>query len=146
MGVGGVARAGAARLRPRAGGGRGRARRPASARGLAGRPPPRRPPAGGRRAVWRRRSWGALAGAVLGAGFAVILPWLVRGRLAALDVIGATAWAAGLAAAGGALGTALGTAIARPDPRGAIAGAVVGGAFAVAARMARGEVTPARLR
>jgi serine/threonine protein kinase len=42
---------------------------------------------------------GALAPAVVWAGAAVILPWLVRGRSAAVDFVFASAWAAGLVAA-----------------------------------------------
>ena len=36
---------------------------------------------------------------VLWAAAAVVLPWLVRGRSLAVDIVGATVWAAGLAAA-----------------------------------------------
>ena len=42
---------------------------------------------------------GALAPALVWAGAAVILPWLVRGRLLAVDFVLASAWAAGLVAA-----------------------------------------------
>jgi hypothetical protein len=60
---------------------------------------------------------------------AVVLPVMVRGRVLALDVIGATAWSAGLAAATqGALGG---------SPRGLVAGAVVAGILAVALRASR---------
>ena len=45
----------------------------------------------------------ACAGAV-GGWRAAILPWLVRGRSAALDLVAATLWAAGLAAGAGAIG------------------------------------------
>jgi hypothetical protein len=54
---------------------------------------------------------------------------MVRGRVLALDVIGATVWSAGLAAATqGALGG---------SPRGLVAGAVVAGILAVALRASR---------
>jgi hypothetical protein len=42
---------------------------------------------------------GALAPAVVWAGAAVILPWAVRGRSAAVDFVLASAWAAALVAA-----------------------------------------------
>ena len=43
-------------------------------------------------------SLGVLLGAALWAGGAVVLPWIVRGRRAAVDVVAATVWAAMLAA------------------------------------------------
>jgi hypothetical protein len=57
---------------------------------------------------------GALAPAVVWAGAAVILPWMVRGRAPAMDFVLASAWASGLVAAtyaslrmaGGSLGDA----------------------------------------
>ena len=73
-------------------------------------------------------SSGAVAMAAVWALFAAILPWLVRGRYAALDLVAATVWAAGLGAAAAAVGRALAPGVARPDPRGLIAGAVVRGA------------------
>jgi hypothetical protein len=84
-------------------------------------------------------SSGALAMAAVWALLAAVLPWLVRGRRAAFDIVGATAWGAGLAAATGAVGQALSGAVAHPHPRGAVAGAVVAALFAVAARAVRGE-------
>jgi eukaryotic-like serine/threonine-protein kinase len=85
-------------------------------------------------------SAGVLLGAALWASAAVLLPVIVRGRNAALDVVAATVWSAALViatalAAAGAQGHAL-----HASPRGAIAGAVMGGAFAVAARALRGPV------
>jgi hypothetical protein len=57
---------------------------------------------------------------------AALLPFLVRGRLITVDLVGATAWAAGLAAGTqGALGA---------TPRGLIAGAIASGVLAVAVR------------
>ncbi len=76
---------------------------------------------------------GILLGALVWAAFAVLLPLLVRGRRAALDVVGASAW-------GGALGSACqvaGESVALPDPRGAAFGAALGAALAVAARAAQ---------
>jgi eukaryotic-like serine/threonine-protein kinase len=80
---------------------------------------------------------GALACAGLWAAGAAILPWLVRGRVAALDFVAATVWAAGLAAGAGAIGRTLGAAVPHPDPRGAALGAAVAVLLAVAARAIR---------
>ena len=71
---------------------------------------------------------------------AAVLPWLVRGRSAALDLVAATLWAAGLAAGAGAIGHALGAGVgaaagSRAAPRSAAAAAVL---IAVAARAVRG--------
>jgi hypothetical protein len=83
---------------------------------------------------------GVLLGAALWALAAVLLPLIVRGRSAALDVLAATVWSAGLVAAAPALdsGTLLGGAHA--GGRGAILGAVFGALLAVAARALRGPV------
>jgi hypothetical protein len=68
---------------------------------------------------------------VVWAAAAVVLPWLVRGRHLALDVVAATMWAAGLGSATVALAQWLAV-----EPRGAVPGAVVAGVAAVAgARM-----------
>jgi len=80
---------------------------------------------------------GALACAGLWAAGALALPWLVRGRSAALDLVAATLWAAGLAAGAGAIGRALGGAVPSPDPRGAPLGVAAGVLLAVAARALR---------
>ena len=84
-------------------------------------------------------SSGVLACAGLWAAGAAVLPWLVRGRSAALDLVAATLWAAGLAAGAGAIGHALrpGT-VPQPDPRGAALGAAAAVLIAVAARAVRG--------
>jgi hypothetical protein len=74
-------------------------------------------------------SGAAVLAAVWGAA-ALVLPWLVRGRHLAVDVVAATTWAAGLAAATASLGQALSL----PAARGLVAGAVVAGALAVALR------------
>jgi eukaryotic-like serine/threonine-protein kinase len=58
-----------------------------------------------------------------------LLPWLVRGRRLAPDLVAATAWAAGLAAG-------LQAAVAPASARGAIAGAVVAAVAALVARAA----------
>jgi hypothetical protein len=78
---------------------------------------------------------GALGIAVLWALAAAVLPVVVRGRAAAVDLVAAGMWAAGLAAGTGALAGALGWAA---EPRGLVAGAIAGGAVAVAARAWRG--------
>ena len=80
-------------------------------------------------------SGGTLAIAGLWAIAAALLPVLVRGRSAALDLIAAAGWAAALAAATQALSEAL---VLDPPP-GLVAGALVGGAIAVAARAVRGR-------
>lgn len=88
-----------------------------------------------RDALWPLLSAGALALAVLWGLAAILLPALVRGRSAALDLVGAAAWAAALAAATGALTQAL----LLDPPRGLAAGAVAAGAVAIAARAVRGR-------
>jgi hypothetical protein len=75
-------------------------------------------------------SQGTLLLAALWAVAALILPVVVRGRLFALDLVGATAWAAGLGSAAQAVA---------PGMRGLVAGAVAAGGLAVAARASRGE-------
>ena len=88
---------------------------------------------------------GVLACAGLWAVAAALLPWLVRGRRAALDLVAATLWAAGLAAGAGALGRALGSGVVpQPDPRGAALGAAAGVLIAVAARAVQGASNPPR--
>jgi eukaryotic-like serine/threonine-protein kinase len=79
-----------------------------------------------------------LLGAALWAGAAVVLPWIVRGRRMALDVVGATVWAAALASATPVLDSGLSAHVLHPTPRGALLGAIAGGIFAVAARALRG--------
>jgi hypothetical protein len=93
-------------------------------------------------AVWPVLTGGALAIGALWAAAAVLLPVLVRGRAFALDLVGATAWAAGLGSATQAIAAAL----TWPHPpgatlsmRGLVAGAVAAGGLAVAARASRGE-------
>jgi serine/threonine protein kinase len=85
-------------------------------------------------------SLGVLLGAALWAAAAALLPLLVRGRSAALDVLAATVWAAALAVAAPMLDNGLTAHAAQPSPRGAIVGAVLAGVLAVAARALRGPV------
>ena len=79
---------------------------------------------------------GALALAALWAVAAAALPVLVRGRVFAADVIGATAWAATLGSATQAVADTLSW---QPTMRGLVAGAVVSGGLAVAFAASRGE-------
>jgi hypothetical protein len=81
-----------------------------------------------------------LLGAGLWAGGAALLPLLVRGRNAALDVVAAVVWAAALAAAAPSLDAGLVAGAGHATPRGLIVGAVLGAAVAVAARALRGPV------
>jgi len=82
---------------------------------------------------------GALLGAALWGAGAMCLPWLVRGRRAALDVVAVTTWSAAIAAAAPLVDRGL-SAAAHASPSGAVLGAVFGGVFAVAARALRGPV------
>jgi hypothetical protein len=91
--------------------------------------------------VWPLLVPGTLFGALLWAAAAAALPLLVTGRALALDLVGATAWAAGLCAAAPAVDRGLG-AHGAATPRGAIADAVLAGALAVAARAVRGPAGP----
>jgi tRNA A-37 threonylcarbamoyl transferase component Bud32 len=85
---------------------------------------------------------GTLACAGLWAAGAAVLPWLVRGRGAALDLVTATVWAAALAAGASAIGHALHGSVPQPDPRGAALGAAVAVLLAVAARALRPASEP----
>jgi len=78
---------------------------------------------------------GTLALAALWALAAAVLPLLVRGRSAALDLVAAAGWAATLAAATQALSEAL----VLDAPRGLVAGALLAGVVAVGARAVRGR-------
>jgi serine/threonine protein kinase len=81
---------------------------------------------------------GALLGALLWASGSAVLPWIVRGRSAALDLVVATVWSAGIAAAAPALDAGLSSS--HHSPRGAVLGAVLAGAFAIGARALRGPL------
>ncbi len=76
-------------------------------------------------------------GALLWGAAAVVLPWIVRGRRASLDLLAAACWAAALALAERALDSGLSSG-AHPEPRGALLGAVLAGALAIALRAVRG--------
>jgi hypothetical protein len=69
-----------------------------------------------------------------------VLPWIVRGASAAIDIVAATAWSAALLSAVPVVrAVAAGHAV-QASPRGAVLGAVLGGVIAVAARALRGPV------
>ncbi|HEX8645414.1 MAG TPA: hypothetical protein VF715_00845, partial [Thermoleophilaceae bacterium] len=78
---------------------------------------------------------GTLAIAALWALAAALLPVLVRGRSAALDLVAAAGWAAALAASTQALSEAL----MLGPPRGLVVGALAAGVVAVGARALRGR-------
>jgi eukaryotic-like serine/threonine-protein kinase len=82
---------------------------------------------------------GLLLGALLWGAAAVVLPWIVRGSRAALDVFAATLWSALLVSFAPALDAGLRHG-AHPSPRGAVLGAVLGALLAVGARALRGPV------
>ena len=90
-----------------------------------------------RDAVAPALSGGAVLLAALWGAAAAALPLVVRGRAFALDLVGATAWAAGLASATQAVAEATGG-DGTAGVRGLVAGAVAAGAVAVAARASRG--------
>ena len=77
---------------------------------------------------------GALLYVVLWALAALALPWLVRGRWLAADVVAGSTWAAALGAGTAAIATTIGA----PEPRGLVAGAIVAGILAVALPLLRG--------
>lgn len=86
-------------------------------------------------ALWPLVAGGGLGLAALWGLAALLLPLLVRGRSAALDLVGVAAWAAALAVATQILSEAL----VLDPPRGLAAGALAGGVIAVGARAARGR-------
>jgi hypothetical protein len=73
----------------------------------------------------------ALAPAVVWAGFALVLPLVVRGRWLAVDLVGAGLWACGLIAAHVALADLLATTTELDAARGAVAGSVGAAVLAV---------------
>ncbi|HYH90137.1 MAG TPA: serine/threonine-protein kinase [Solirubrobacteraceae bacterium] len=70
---------------------------------------------------------GALVQAALWAGASVVMPWFVRGRSLPADIVGATVWSAGLAAATASVGEA----VTGATPHGLVAGALAAGILAV---------------
>ncbi|MGA9284509.1 MAG: serine/threonine-protein kinase [Solirubrobacteraceae bacterium] len=77
-------------------------------------------------------------GALVWAIAATVLPWIVRGRNAVLDVIAAVAWTVALLAAVPLLEHALLAHANEPSPRDALLGAVLGCGVAICARALRG--------
>jgi eukaryotic-like serine/threonine-protein kinase len=80
--------------------------------------------------LWDGKAWPAtseLAYLPVFAAAAAILPWLVRGRSLALDVVLAAAWAGALGSATAAVAQGIGA----PEPRGLAVGAVLAGVLAV---------------
>jgi hypothetical protein len=73
----------------------------------------------------------ALAPALVWAAFAVALPFVVRGRWLAVDLVGAGVWALGLIAAQVALGDVLAAEVALDQARGAVAGSIAAALVAV---------------
>ncbi|MBN1528123.1 MAG: serine/threonine protein kinase [Thermoleophilaceae bacterium] len=69
---------------------------------------------------------------IVWAGFAALLPFLLRGRWLAMDCLGAALWAAGLMAALAAVGDLTAGGAVLDQARGAVAGALVGAVVAVA--------------
>ena len=83
---------------------------------------------------------GVLYGAAVWALAAVLLPWVVRGRGAVLDVVATSAWSLALLLASVPRYAGYTVSVVSGTPRGAVIGAILGGAFAVAARALRGPV------
>jgi hypothetical protein len=69
---------------------------------------------------------------IVWAGFAALLPLLLRGRWLAMDCVGAALWAAGLMVALAAVGDMVAGGAVLDQARGAVAGALVGAVAAVA--------------
>ena len=92
--------------------------------------------AGASDAVWPLLSSPALAPALVWAGFAVLLPFLVRGRSTGVDLAAGSLWAIGLLLAHSALGDLLASSGGLADARGAVAGTLIGAVAAVAAAAA----------
>jgi eukaryotic-like serine/threonine-protein kinase len=85
-------------------------------------------------------SLGVLAGAGVWAIAAALLPWVVRGRSATLDVVAAAAWSAALLLAFSPRHLGLSLHFVSATPRGAVLGGLLGGAIAVVARALRGPI------
>ena len=81
---------------------------------------------------------GVLLGACLWALAAAVLPWLVRGRHVALDVVAAVVWSAFLLAAAPSLDAGLSPGASAPLPRGAVLGAILASVIAIGGRALRG--------
>ncbi len=82
-------------------------------------------------------SSGALLLALVWGAAALVAPWLVRGRSLPADLVGATVWAAGLAATTAALGEWLGGRVGQAAPVGLVPGAVAAAALTLVLAHAR---------
>ena len=85
-------------------------------------------------------SLGLLYGVAVWALAAVLLPWVVRGRSAMLDVVAAAAWSVALLLAYTPSYAGLSVSVSSTPPDGAVLGALLGAAIAVLARAVRGPV------
>jgi len=85
-------------------------------------------------------SLGVLYGAGVWAVAAALLPWVVRGRSAMLDVVAAAAWSVALLLAYTPSYAGLSVSVSSTPPDGAVLGALLGAAIAVLARAVRGPV------
>lgn len=83
---------------------------------------------------------GTLLGALLWALGAAVVPWIVRGRSAAVDLVAVTVWSAALAAAAPVVDAGLSAHASHPSPRGAVLGAILGAVLAMVTRALRGPV------
>jgi hypothetical protein len=83
---------------------------------------------------------GMLFGATLWAVGALVLPWIVRGRSAALDLVATCSWSAGLIAAAPPLDRGLLNTLGMSGPRGVVLGGLLGGLLAMVLRALRGPV------
>ena len=83
-------------------------------------------------------STGVLLGALLWGVGALVLPWLVRGAHAAVDVVAVGLWSSALVLGAPVLDSGLAGSGAHPTPHGAVLGALVGAMLAVGARALRG--------
>ena len=81
-------------------------------------------------------------GALVWAAAAALLPWIVRGRNAGLDVLFAIAWTVALLAAAPLIERSLLAHPSHGSPRGLLLGAMLGCALAICARALRGPVKP----
>jgi eukaryotic-like serine/threonine-protein kinase len=81
-------------------------------------------------------------GALAWAAGAAVLPWIVRGRNAGLDVLFAIAWTVALLAAPPLIEQGTLAHAAAASPRGLLPGAMLGCALAICARALRGPVAP----
>jgi serine/threonine protein kinase len=79
-------------------------------------------------------------GTLVWAAAAMLLPWLVRGRSAALDVVLAIAWTVALLGAAALIERAALAHSTQSSPRGALLGAMLGCSLAICARALRGPV------